>query len=372
MVLIITFSSTLDGVYAQEDVGINTGLQVINSMSIRAAHDMTMEENAETRHLDGALRESEEQIIRSIKTLSNDFRGYSTDETEKVKEIFLWIAKNIDYDVEAVDEANYHLASSYISVFDRGKGLCLGFSQLFATICKHTGMESRVITGYAKGDSYEAEYTFRRPNHAWNSVRINGKWHLLDVAWASSMRMSIESQFGYLPDNQFTDKYLLDFFLVEPGEFLKTHLPEDPFWQLTGTPVRLNTFEAGEEAITSFLASANSNVNFEHIIKGHDALDSLDRVICLFDRIVENPRNNDREYALGLSYFYKAESALEGVQDMPSTDRVLAGKRAMVYYRKALESLLAVDANSLYYDNVVLLSENIKARMDTLGGRMYF
>jgi hypothetical protein len=257
-------------------------------------------------------------------------------------------------------------------VFDRKKGLCLGFAQLFSTICRHAGVESRVVTGYAKGGSYEVDYAFGRPNHAWNSVRIGDKWHLLDVAWASSMRMSIESQFGYLPDNQFTDKYLLDFFLVDPKAFLNTHLPEDPFWQLTGAPVGLNTFEAGEEAIAHFLSSTRSSINYEYIIQGHEALDSIDRVICFYDRIVENPRNNDREYALGISYFNKAEEALEGSQGLSAHQRILAEKRAVVYYKKALESLNAVDANSLYYDNVVLFSENIRSRMDTLGGRMYF
>jgi hypothetical protein len=371
--LIVIFWSFAETVHGQAfDSGIN--YITTNSANIKAAHNAYFRSEAtasKPENLDAVMSES---VLRSIESLSADFLNFSSDDLEKVKEIFLWVAKNIDYDISAAtNSASSNLNNNAISVFYNGKGLCLGFAELFATLCRHSGIDARVIVGYAKGANYDDNAKFAAPNHAWNSVKVNGKWRLMDVAWASSLRLSIEEQFDNLPDNEFTDRYLLDYFMVSPTEFIKTHLPEDPFWQLIGEPVKLSTFEAGEAAIIGYINNApGAHINFEHLIAGHEDLDSLDRTICYYERMIENNCNQDREFALGLAYFYKAQMVMDQLPNLESTEKQLAAKRAGVYYGKALQLLEIVEPSSPYFDNGSLICNNIRLKVESLGGSVYF
>ncbi|MCD6660668.1 MAG: hypothetical protein LT105_10950 [Lentimicrobium sp.] len=155
-------------------------------------------------------------------------------ECEKARAIFYWIAKNIQYDYEGLITgywkyypSNYKIAQD---TYKKRKGVCGGYSHLFALMCKEVGLESKVIDGYSRTEMTQAGIPVEESNHTWNVVKINGKWELVDVTWANST--------GIL--GNINDYY----FLTPPKEFIANHFPEDDEWQLLKTPIDKDEFDA--------------------------------------------------------------------------------------------------------------------------------
>ena len=108
---------------------------------------------------------------------------------------------------------------------------------------REAGIEARKLSGFAKGYSYSHENPFTinsKTNHAWNAVKINGKWYLLDSTWGSG---NVNKNKEY--EANFTEYY----FLPEPEMLIKTHYPYDKSnmeesekWQLLEHPVSLEEF----------------------------------------------------------------------------------------------------------------------------------
>ena len=92
----------------------------------------------------------------------------------------------------------------------------------------------------------------------WNAVLVDGEWRLLDVLWASCalVRRRVagwalidvdgERLAGDQEDDSPGEKRYHNnefFFLTDPDQFVCTHLPNDPAWQLLPNPVSVKQFE---------------------------------------------------------------------------------------------------------------------------------
>jgi len=91
---------------------------------------------------------------------------------------------------------------------------------LFRYMCALASVEAIVINGYSKGYGYSGTLG-PSPDHAWNAVKINNKWHLVDVTWDA----------GYLAYDTFVKKNSTDYLFLDPRPFLYTHLPEENKYQ---------------------------------------------------------------------------------------------------------------------------------------------
>jgi tetratricopeptide (TPR) repeat protein len=215
-----------------------------------------------------------------------------------------------------------------------------------------------MIKGYVRDEQGRA---LDFPNHAWNSVLIDGKWYLLDVTWASLS----------LPDKGTLDlkqEQLNHFFLVDPRIMILTHLPEDPIWQLQKSCVPLEVFELGKEAIQTRIetSSDHGSSDFAYQIAAYEALDSLERAIAYLERMVENNRNTAREYGLAIAYYYKARDLL---QDEARIDPLTLEKNrqeARYYYQRSLAYLSSLQEHDIGYDFSRDLVKNLTFRMEIL------
>jgi len=182
------------------------------------------------RHADNAPGSAE----KSVKSLSRYLVRPAKNDEEKARAIFRWVARNISYDTRGYFTGNAG-PSSPNSVLQNRTAVCEGFSGLFKSLGREAGLEIETIGGYAKGyDSSVGERFSGPPNHAWNAVRINGTWRLMDATWGS----------GYMDEN---GRYLRSFngffFFTPPEKLIYTHFPENPEWQLLPQKVTLGEFE---------------------------------------------------------------------------------------------------------------------------------
>jgi len=144
-------------------------------------------------------------------------------DSAKVRVIHDWMADNIVYDVQGY--LSGHLpGGSPADVLRTGKSVCQGFGNLFEQMCKLAGLECVTVSGYGRGYSFRLFETedLTKSNHAWDAVRIDGRWRLVDVTWDA----------GYVEGGRYIKEYSLDHFLAEPSAFVFTHFPEDQAWQL--------------------------------------------------------------------------------------------------------------------------------------------
>ena len=61
-------------------------------------------------------------------------------------------------------------------------------------------------------------------DHAWNAVKIDGEWKLIDLAWAAGIVDSGTGRFKQV----FNDAY----FFTDPEKFFHNHFPENKKWLL--------------------------------------------------------------------------------------------------------------------------------------------
>ncbi|XP_036409786.1 kyphoscoliosis peptidase-like [Megalops cyprinoides] len=171
----------------------------------------------------------------SVEVLVQELLKGTKSDVEKLRAIWIWVTHHIEYDV--VGFKNPGLRSGDPSdVLKTGKGVCAGYAGLFQSMCSVAGIECQEVSGYSKGGMYKLGARFSGDaTHAWNAVRLDGKWHLLDSTWGA----------GNVSDNYSTFKFEYNefYFLTHPALFVADHFPLEGKWQLLTPQVSLKHFE---------------------------------------------------------------------------------------------------------------------------------
>ena len=202
--------------------------------------DFTKADSIAFRYEGYSLKKTE-QLVDSLTSPLNT-------EVEKFRAIFRWVTDNISYDYQLYLEIikkqakwkNNKKTMSRLAervskkklrhMILRRKAICSGYATLLDYMCSVAGIESVFINGHAR--TYDLPNG--RPNHAWNAVKLNGKWYLCDVTWASG---------GVDPDVQrFFKQYENAYFLTEPSLFICNHYPLEKRWSLLKDPPSLKDF----------------------------------------------------------------------------------------------------------------------------------
>lgn len=182
----------------------------------------------------------------SLERLGAYLKAASTRETDRARAAFVWVTSRVAYDanlyfrtagqtpiVEAEQmrrDPRFAGQMPEVVLRDR-KAVCLGYSRLLEALCREMGLTAYTANGMALGNGVAST---QGPNHAWNIVKSEGAWHLMDATWAA----------GHLgPDRQFVRKYTDSLFFPAPGVFVRDHLPADPAYQLLASPVSKQAFQ---------------------------------------------------------------------------------------------------------------------------------
>ncbi len=190
-----------------------------------------------------ASREFREVITRptvtssstEIQALTREVVGGLDSDRDKAHAIYRWVGENIAYNVKGLYSGDLGDNSPEAVLRDR-IAVCAGYARLFDVMCREAGLESEVVSGRSRTEGDELPPSLRDSdtNHAWNAVKVDGNWHLLDPTWGAGS-VNEERQFVRNPNDEW--------FLVDPAVFIYSHLPAEQKWQLLDAPVSRTDFE---------------------------------------------------------------------------------------------------------------------------------
>lgn len=190
-------------------------------------------------------------VQSTVKSYPNSFRNLQglafrinadfDTELEKASAIYTWIAHNICYDMRELrnrtpDKIRYRtLLEREFKIkaleekraektFKTRKGICSGYALLFKQLCELCGLQCVYISGTSKTTYADIGQLPKKYDHAWNAVKINNKWELIDVTWGSGE----VDEANYTFVRQFNPHY----FCTDPEHFFLEHYPEDEQWLL--------------------------------------------------------------------------------------------------------------------------------------------
>ncbi|MDR2096708.1 MAG: hypothetical protein LBP76_14495 [Treponema sp.] len=176
------------------------------------------------RAKDAALyvRQTADYINRSSK---NNF--------ERIKKAHDVVALTIRYDAASFLSGRVP-SQKYEDILRGGLAVCEGYSNVFKRLCDELKIECEIVHGFGRGvgTSPFRNDTPASSNHAWNLVKIEGAWYLVDCTWDS----------GHLNGRAFQAEYSTDYLFLKPEYFIYTHFPDTPRQQLISSPLSADAF----------------------------------------------------------------------------------------------------------------------------------
>lgn len=156
-------------------------------------------------------------------------------DTDRARAIFVWVASNIQYDIENMFAINFYEsnADKISKPLASKKGICENYAALFNDICSKASIKSFVIEGYTKQNGF-TDYI----PHAWCAAFIDKAWYLFDPTWGS----------GYVNNGKFFKKINNSYYKVAPTVLVKSHMPFDYLWQFVSYPITNQEFYEGKIA----------------------------------------------------------------------------------------------------------------------------
>lgn len=113
---------------------------------------------------------SQEDFVDSkVTAILEQIINSNMNSNKKEKVIHDYIVKNVEYDTSLERYSAYNALSE-------GKTVCQGYALLAYKMLTQSGIECKIIAGSA-GSASDSE------GHAWNLVKLDGKWYHLDCTW---------------------------------------------------------------------------------------------------------------------------------------------------------------------------------------------
>lgn len=124
-----------------------------------------------------------ERIYEKAKAVLNEIISTEMSDAQKVRAIFDWVMWQTTYDYEVVSIKNVLLAvkqpAYYLEgVFETGFAVCDGIAKAVSLLCNMEGLPCVRVVGIADNGTPD--------NHAWNKVKIDGAWYIVDATWSDA------------------------------------------------------------------------------------------------------------------------------------------------------------------------------------------
>ena len=204
----------------------------------------------------------------STSSIANYLQSNFKTDKEKLLAAYVWVTANIRYDKDSMYNINWgpDPQTKISSALRRRKGVCENFAAIFCDISSKCGIPSFVVTGYTMQSG-----SVKRTGHTWCAVYPDNEWLLCDPTWDAG------------PGNR------TNFFLISPSEFIGSHMPFDPLWQLLPYPVSHREFSRG----SFHTKKEDSPLNVADSVKAFLQLDSLYQLEASLVRMKQAGLEND-------------------------------------------------------------------------------
>ncbi|BAU27907.1 transglutaminase superfamily protein [Aneurinibacillus soli] len=136
--------------------------------------------------------QQEAYVTAQVKKITASIIKPGMNAHEKVRAIHDYIVSTVAYDESLSRYSAYDALKS-------GTTVCNGYAQLANRLLAQAGVENQIISGDASSGTGETE------PHAWNLVKLDGKWYHLDCTWDDPVpdkKGSVEYMYYNLSDNQ--------------------------------------------------------------------------------------------------------------------------------------------------------------------------
>ena len=165
--------------------------------------------------------EQEEKVDEEVSNLLKSLDLSNKTDYQKVKAIYDYICSNVTYDHDNLNDKSYSLKYTAYAALINKTAVCQGYASLFYRLALDTGVDTRVISGEAGGP------------HAWNIVKLNGKYYNLDSTWDAG-----RSTYAYFlkNTNDFDDH-------VRDNDYQSNEFIEEyPMWDESYTEIDCNKY----------------------------------------------------------------------------------------------------------------------------------
>lgn len=173
---------------------------------------------------------------KSIKSVADYIAENESDPYLRIKAIHDYVTNRVEYDLDVLT-TGYRPKQDAQTVFKTHQAVCEGYAKLFQALAKAMGEEVVYVRGrvreefapvdfipfYLRAGTSKHDWTL----HAWNAVKIDGSWQLVDTTW----------------DDNKQNKYSADYLMLPPQAMIVSHFPHLSAWQLLAQPRNRKNFE---------------------------------------------------------------------------------------------------------------------------------
>lgn len=262
-----------------------------------------------------------DSITSTTKGIANYILANFEGENDRVRAIFVWIGKNIVYDIDNMFTVDFSEKDEVkISKALKSKrGICIHYALLFQDVCTKMGIKSYVVAGYTEQNGVVDHLP-----HAWCAAYINRNWYMFDPTFGS----------GFIDEKgKFIKKDRNDFFKIPPRKFVASHQPFDYMWQFLNYPVSSQDFynnKTNEDTTKQFF-------NYIDSINYYDKLTIAEQLTATARRMEANGIKNMliKDWLTGIY------SAIKSYKKM---DVINAYNEAIAFYNEGVDN-----SNDLVY-----------------------
>lgn len=209
--------------------------------------------NTNVARVDVSARYFPKEVTASTSEMARFIQQQFTGNNEKIRAAYRWVTSNIDYDKDSMLPINWSMTyeEKIAATLRRRKGVCDNFASVFTDLLVKMDIPAYLVNGYTRSTGSSTNLA-----HSWCAVQLDGTWFLCDPTW----------------DKDYT--LTTNYFLKTPEEFIYTHWPFDPLWQLLPYPATLKEFEQA-----SFITTKNKPpVNVADSLQIYFTLDGLQQM----------------------------------------------------------------------------------------------
>ncbi|MBO4556419.1 MAG: hypothetical protein J5706_06625 [Elusimicrobiales bacterium] len=153
-------------------------LNLLGCITVSFSYKYTIED---IRKIENILRTKIADVAKNACKLSDQYK------TELV--LHDWLALNVNYDDS---KSCQHYAHEATGPLLKGRAVCEGYALAFKLLCDAAGISNIVVFGDVHGNGI-----LNDGGHAWNIVKINGRFYHIDVTWDSCVKVGRRPGYAY-------------------------------------------------------------------------------------------------------------------------------------------------------------------------------